>query len=69
MDANHFIAEPQMKGNFKLVPYSADQSTTNKKRTFIQAQLNKADKPINEVKDHLLTNIEIESFNRIQING
>ena len=69
MDANHFISEPKLKGNFKLVPYYREEVTTHKKRTFIQAQLNKADQTVKEVKDHILTNLEITSYERCMINN
>ena len=42
-----------------IFPMSKDEFTTNKKRSYLQAQLNKANVFVNEVKDHILTTLEI----------
>lgn len=56
MDANHFIKE---HGKFTRFPISEKDVTTRKKRTFIQLQYNKSNKLVEEVKDLLVSNLEI----------
>lgn len=56
MDANHFIKQ---HGNFSRFPISEKDVTTRKKRTFIQMQYNKSNKLVEEVKDLLVSNLEI----------
>ena len=68
MDANHFIERHNIRKDFMMVPYLKEQITTNKKRTYIQAQLHKADIEVKEVKDHILTNIPIKLFSRDLVN-
>ena len=42
-----------------MMPSYKEEITTHKQRTFIQAQLHKADEVVKEVKDHIITNIPI----------
>ena len=57
MDANHFIASPKLNCKNYIVPRDPSESTTIKKRSYIQAQLHKADQCVNEVKDHIVSNL------------
>ena len=50
-------------------PLDKSVSTTIKKRSFLQAQFHKADKPINEVKDHIITDISLQQFYVSEITG
>lgn len=69
VDANHFMEVPQIKGSINIVPTDKSHSTTIKKRTFIQAQLHKADIVVNEVKDHILTTLPIQKHRTSLVDG
>ena len=69
MDANHFITRPEMKGNINIAPEDKKRTTTKKRRTYIQAQLNKADVTVNEVKDHILSTLPINDFTRVLVSN
>lgn len=59
-DANHYIsAADQLLPGLELYPSDKKDFTTHKKRSFIQAQVKKADLAVNEVKDHIITNMSI----------
>ena len=60
VDANHYISqENQPVPNIEIFPSNKNDFTTNKKRSYLQAQLKKADVAVNEVKDHIITNLNI----------
>lgn len=61
MDSNHFLRNFKLNRHIHKVPNTIHQSTSIKKRSFIQAQLHKADLLVNEVKDHIITTLPIES--------
>ena len=60
VDANHFIKDPKIKGSIDIIPIDPSEATTIKKRSYIQAQYHKADQQVNEVKDHIITNMKFE---------
>jgi hypothetical protein len=53
----------------KSIPDNPKMATSIKKRSFLQAQLNKAGLSIFEVKDHLITNLKVISWETELING
>ena len=66
IDANHFIRPELIENNVStttlkmhIYPSSEEEFTTKKKRSYLQAQLNKANLLVNEVKDHIITTFEI----------
>ena len=69
-DANHYIsAENQLLPGLELYPSDKKDFTTHKKRSFIQAQVKKADLAVNEVKDHIITNMSIREKYVSMIDG
>ena len=63
IDANHYLKINKEEFNLKIFPTEKTDFTTNKKRSYIQAQLHKADEAVNEVKDHIITTLEFrESY-------
>jgi hypothetical protein len=46
MDANHYIKEPKLKQKSFICPDTADKHTSIKKRSYIQAQMHKADQQV-----------------------
>jgi hypothetical protein len=70
VDANHFLTKAKnIKAKTYQYPTKEQDFTTHKKRSYIQAQLKKADKDINEVKDHILTTCPIKEHYVSLING
>lgn len=59
MDANHYVKQVLLDPKTYIVPNSGRVGTSIKKRTYIQAQLHKADQRINEVKDHIVSTLPI----------
>jgi hypothetical protein len=64
IDANHFIKSEDIPESLKLkrVPENEDIPTTQKKRTYLQAQFGKSEKEVTEVKDLVLTNRRINTY-------
>jgi sugar diacid utilization regulator len=69
MDANHFIESLNLTRPVTIVPSNPDHSTSIKKRSYIQAQLKKADVAINEVKDHIVTTLKVSNHWRALVNA
>jgi len=42
-----------------IYPFSNENPTSVKRRTYLQAQYNKANVSVSEVKDHIITNLKI----------
>jgi hypothetical protein len=58
IDANHFLNCFKIP-YVQITPHVNTKPTTTKKRTFIQAQYKKAGLPVDEVKDHIITNLPL----------
>ena len=69
MDANHWIESFKLDKLSWIVPIESDQHTSIKKRSYIQAQLHKADVMINELKDHIISTLPITDFRIETIKG
>ena len=71
IDANHFIKSEDIpeSSNLKRVPEHEDIPTTQKKRTYLQAQYGKANEEVSEVKDLVLTNRTIRAYSIENVEG
>lgn len=71
IDANHFIKSEDIPEVLKLrkAPENEEIPTTQKKRTYLQAQFGKSDKEVSEVKDLILTNREIRNYSIETVEG
>lgn len=56
VDANQFIKKVQ---SFNVFPYLEEDITTRKRRTDMQLQFEKAGVVVEDVKDHLITNLKM----------
>jgi hypothetical protein len=55
IDANHFLESK----NLNIYPLTNNQITTRKRRTDMQLQFEKSGIIVQDVKDHILTNLRI----------
>ena len=65
IDANHCL-KPQ--GFWKIFPNTEDMLTTCKKRTSMQPQFSKANKLVQEVKDHIVANGNLTKQKILKVN-
>ena len=68
IDANHHIRDFDLSFKVNIAPLNPEESTSIKKRSYIQAQLHKADLLVDELKDHIITSLVIETYNIELIN-
>ena len=67
-DANHFLKESP--GNFlKRVPSMEAETTSTKKRTFMQVQFKKGDVEARSIKDQILSTLAIRHHSVNVIDG
>ena len=59
VDANHRIESPKINQQNYIVPNKPEDSSSIKKRSYIQAQMHKADQAVDELKDHIISTLEI----------
>lgn len=65
IDANQFIKKID---SFNIFPLSEEEFTTRKRRTDMQLQFEKAGLIVEDVKDHLITNLKMIDMNVETIN-
>jgi hypothetical protein len=58
IDANHYMKDFNIP-RVQIIPRDEKYPTTIKKRSFIQVQYSKAGIKINEVKDHIISNLPL----------
>ena len=59
VDANHRIESPKINQQNYIVPNKPEDSSSIKKRSYIQAQMHKADQAVDELKYHIISTLEI----------
>jgi regulation of enolase protein 1 (concanavalin A-like superfamily) len=70
IDANHHIQEFDLPTRqVYVVPVRNSKTTTVKKRSFIQAQIDKAGLMVSDTKDHIITTCEITDYRIELVNG
>jgi hypothetical protein len=66
IDANHYLGD---RPPYHIFPSSDKYITTSKQRTYLQLQYNKSNKMVQEVKDAIITNLDILKSVIIDVTG
>lgn len=59
VDANHRLESAKLNHHNYIVPNKPEDTSSIKKRSYIQAQMHKADQAVDELKDHIISTLEI----------